>query len=146
MLRDLVSVGVSPTHGPAFAAPEALGPRLLIVHFGDRRLAALEAALVELGYEATVAATAEDALGAIARGPVPDVLLTTPAAGAGPRRGVGFARDCLARWPALRALYIDFVPRPLPEPPGPRECPLIAPFNADQLAAALAELWPGTPR
>ncbi len=116
-------------------------PWLLIVHHGDRRLAALEHVLSDLGYGAFVAAGAEEALAAIARGPVPDVLLTEHTPG-GPKRGIGFARECLARWPALRALYICFVPRADPDPPGARESVLAAPFNAEQLAAALATLWP----
>ncbi len=157
MLRDLIISESRPSGSPSPAV--ALGavevraerprPRLLIVHHGDGRLAALETVLSDLGYDAMLAATADDAVAAIARGPLPDVLLTTGqstvAHSNGPRRGVTFARDCLARWPALRALYVTFVPRLLPDARGARESLLIAPFNADQLATALAELWPGKP-
>jgi CheY-like chemotaxis protein len=151
MLRDLGSSNRRAQGTPDLGAPLAGGmlagaarrcrPRLLIVHHGDLRLAALEAVLGDLGYGATVAAGPDEALAAIARDPVPDVLLTAPTPG-GPRRGIAFARDCLARVPGLRALYISFVPRPAPELSGARESVLAAPFNADQFAAALAALWP----
>jgi CheY-like chemotaxis protein len=116
-------------------------PRLLIVHHGDPRLAALEDVLNDLGYGTTVVATADEAVAAITRGPLPDVLLTahTPT---GARRGVAFARECLARWPTLHALYVTFVPRAFPDMQGGREVVLAAPFNAKQLASALAKLWP----
>jgi len=114
-------------------------PILLIVHFGDPRLAALQGVLGDLGYVATAVATPEEAIAAMQRGPLPDVLLTAHTTSS-PRRGVGFARDCLARWPSLRTLYITFVPRPLAETPTRREVVLAAPFNAHQLADALAKL------
>ena len=117
-------------------------PRLLVVHHGDRRVAALEPVLADLGYRAAVVPGADDALGAIARGPMPDVLIV-PRNPSGPRRGLGFPRECLGRWPALRALYIMFLPRPTPDTLIGRERVLAAPFNAPQLAAALASLWPG---
>ena len=116
-------------------------PWLLIMHQGDLRLAALETVLCELGYGTTVAAGADEAAVAITRGPVPDVLLTTLIPG-NARRGIAFVRDCLARLPTLRALYITFVPRSAPLSLGLRESVLIAPFNAEQLAEALARLWP----
>jgi len=148
MLRDLV---ISETRPPQAASlgttsagsrAEYVRPRLLIVHYSDPRLAALEAVLTDLGYGATLAATSDEALAAMSRGPLPDVLLTTVQSNA-PRRGIAFARDCLAKWPALRAMYVTFVPRLLPDARCARERVLIAPFNADQFAAALAELWPG---
>ena len=149
MLRDLATAE-SPAQG---AAPLGAGatltvrrdrPRLLIVHHGDTRLAALEQVLGDLGYGAVVVATAEEAIAAIARGPQPDVLVTTRTTGSA-RRGVGFARECLARWPALRALYIRFIPSPVPDVLAGRERILAAPFNAEQIAAALAALWPAEP-
>lgn len=115
--------------------------RLLIVHHGDARLAALEDVLTDLGYSAMVAATADEALAAIARGPLPDVLLTTRAP-CSPRRGAVFPTECLARWPTLHTLYVSFVPRTFPDLPRGREIVLAAPFNAEQLAAALAQLRP----
>jgi hypothetical protein len=114
-------------------------PRLLIAHHGDKRLAALRAALVELDHDAALAATAEEAILAISRGPVPDVLLTNGVSTC-PRQGVLFARACIARWPSLRALYVTFLPQAAPMPERPRERSIIAPFNAEELAAALAEL------
>jgi CheY-like chemotaxis protein len=148
MLRDLVISEARPSHGAPLGTADAGSPagtprpRLLIVHHGDARLAALEAVLTDLGYDAALAATTDNALAAISHGPLPDVLLTTGQTN-GPHRGVAFARECLAKWPALRAVYVTFVPRPLPDARGAREHVLIAPFNADQLATALAELWPG---
>jgi CheY-like chemotaxis protein len=151
MLRDLAS-RASPANGvassgaalagvPVHAEAEAFAraPCLLIVHHGDPRLVALEVVLNDLGYATTVVASADEAVAAIARGPLPDVLLTAHTPG-GARRGVAFARECLARWPTLRTLYITFVPRGLPDLPDGREVVLAAPFNAEQLAAALAEL------
>lgn len=120
-------------------------PRLMVLHQGDHRLAALEHVLGDLGYRCSVVATPEDALAAIARGPLPDVLLTS-CSPHGPHCSSGFPRECLARWPALRALYvsfISFVPPAVPDLLGTRESALAAPFNAAQLAAALAALWPG---
>jgi CheY-like chemotaxis protein len=148
MLRDLVISETRPLQGASIGSANAASqaghprPRLLIVHHGDGRLAALEAVLIDLGYDATLAATGDDALAAISRGPLPDVLLTGGQPNT-PRRGVAFARDCLAKWPALRAMYVTFVPRLLPDARAAREHVLIAPFNADQLATALSELWPG---
>jgi CheY-like chemotaxis protein len=156
MLRDLVSrtgrANGGASAGAALAGaladadvePPDRAPCLLIVHHGDRRLAALEVVLADLGYDTTVAATADEAVAAIARGPLPDVLLTAHTPN-GARRGLAFARECLARWPTLRTLYITFVPRGLPDMPGGREVVLAAPFNAEQLAAALAELLPAVP-
>ena len=129
---------------PAVVAPRSGlrdRPRLLVVHHGDPRVAALEPVLADLGYRAAVVPGADDALGAIVRGPMPDVLIV-PRNPSGPRRGLGFPRECLGRWPALRALYIMFLPRPTPDNLIGRERVLEAPFNADQLAAALASLWP----
>jgi CheY-like chemotaxis protein len=151
MLHDLAGTDLGSLGGgsPRAHRAGAMGtvprrdrPRLLIVHHSDRRLAALQVVLGDLGYETAVAASAEEAASLLSRGPSVDVLLTTGSAGSA-RRGVGFARDCLARSPSLRVLYITFVPRPLPELPGEREALLIAPFNAEQLAGALAELWSG---
>jgi len=151
MLHDLLAAesrtqGTSPQGAaslgaavPAVARRER--PRLLIVHHGDPRLAALELVLNELGYGATVVGTAEEAINAIARGPMPDVLLTSRTSTSA-RRGLAFARDSLARWPALRALHISFIPRPIPDVLVGRERLLAAPFNAEQLADALAALWP----
>jgi CheY-like chemotaxis protein len=145
MLRDLVTVGMPAQDGAVVvvAAPKPLRerPRLLVVHNGDRRVAALESVLGEIGYRATVVAGPEEAIAAIARGPMPDVLIV-PRNPAGPRRGLAFPRECLSRWPSLRALYIMFIPRPVPDALVGRERVLAAPFNADQLAAALAALWP----
>jgi CheY-like chemotaxis protein len=110
----------------------------MIVHDGDPRLAMLEGVLADLGYHVAVAACPDEAVAAITRGPVPDVVLTIGGTG----HGTGFARECLARWPGLRALYITFVPTAEPEAPGARESLLAAPFNAAQLEAALTTLWP----
>ena len=116
-------------------------PRLLIVHHGDPRLAALEEVLSDLGYGVSVVATADEAVAAITRGPLPDVLLTAHTPN-GARRGVAFARECLARWPTLHTLYVTFVPRAFPDMPSGREVVLAAPFNAEQLAMALAQFRP----
>ena len=150
MLRELAISESRAPGGVTLGAPLSAGttveverrrPLLLIVHYGDPRLAMLERVLSDLGYRAVAAACPEEALAAIARGPVPDVLLTADAA-SGTRRATGFARECLAHWPGLRVLYIAFFPRAEPEAPGARESLLAAPFNAQQLEAALATLWP----
>jgi CheY-like chemotaxis protein len=141
MLCELVIAERPPPDSPPKGA-SGPSPRLLIVHNGDCRLAALEAVLSDLGYDAAMAANGEDAVAAIAHGPLPDVLLTIGQSNC-PRRGLAFARDCLARWPTLRAIYVSFLPRPLPDARSAREHVLIAPFNANQLAMALCELWPG---
>jgi CheY-like chemotaxis protein len=156
MLHDLAtrsgraSGGASPGAALAGAGVRAeadvqdRAPCLLIVHHGDPRLVALELVLNDMGYGTTVAASADEAVAAIARGPLPDVLLTAHTPN-GARRGIAFARECLARWPTLRTLYVTFVPRQLPDLPSGREVVLAAPFNAEQLAAAIAELWPAAP-
>ena len=145
MLRDLVTVENQAQGGASLGAAAAAArrdrPRLLIVHHGDPRLAALELVLGEFGYGAALVGTAEEAIAAIVRGPQPDVLLTARTTSSA-RRGFAFARECLARWPALRALYISFIPRPTPDVLAGRERVLAAPFNAEQLAAALTILWP----
>lgn len=143
MLRDLATVGTLAQGGALAPAPKPLRerPRLLVVHHGDRRVAALEPVLGDLGYRAIVVASGEDAIAAILRGPMPDVLITARDP-SGPRRGLAFPRECLARFPALRALYIMFLPRPVPDTLVGRERVLAAPFNADQLAGALNSLWP----
>jgi CheY-like chemotaxis protein len=150
MLHDLGNRSSRPQgagpQGAALAGVAAAGatqdyPRLLIVHHGDPRLAALKEVLNDLGYGTTVVATSDEAIAAITRGPMPDVLLIAHTPN-GARRGVAFARDCLARWPTLNTLYITFVPRAFPDMPSRREIVLAAPFNAEQLAAALAQFRP----
>ncbi len=109
------------------------------MHQGDPRLAALEQALGELGYGCTVVGTPEEAAATILHGPIPDVLLTACSPYSA-RRGLAFPRECLASWPALRALYFCFIPQRLPEMLEGRERVLAAPFNASELAAALDAL------
>jgi CheY-like chemotaxis protein len=144
MLRDLVSSNRRAQEGshPESAA-RALAhrerPRLLVMHQGDPRLAALEQVLGELGYRCTVVGTPEEVVATIQRGPAPDVLLTACSPYSA-RRGLAFPRECLARWPALRALYFCFIPQRLPEMLEGRERVLAAPFNASELTAALDAL------
>lgn len=130
----------SPLGSAALGLAHRTRPTLLVLHHGDPRLAALEHVLGDLGYHGDVAATPEEATSALGRAPTPDVLLTASSAGSA-RRGIGFARDCLGRFPALRALYVSFIPRQVPDLLAGRERVLAAPFNAEQLAAALGALW-----
>jgi hypothetical protein len=116
-------------------------PRLLVMHEGDRRLAALDDVLGDLGYRGTVVGTPDEVVAAILRGPPPDVLLAA-CRPRGAYRGLGFPRDCLSRWTALRALYICFIPQSLPNVLAGRERVLAAPFNERELGEALAALWP----
>ncbi len=139
---DIAPAYDSPAPVVGGLAPGRQFRRLLIVHHGDRRVAALEPLLAGIGYEASAAATAAEALAAMARGAVPDVLVNTDQ-GAPSRQGGGFVRDCLARWPALRALTVTFLPFPRALEPQGREALLAAPFDAAQLARALAALGPG---
>ena len=144
MLRNLVSSerrvqdgGPLGTAGITLASRER--PRLLVMHQGDPRLAALEPVLGDLGYRGSVVGTPDEVVTAIQRGPQPDVLLTVCSPYSA-RRGLVFPRECLARWPALRALYFCFIPQRLPELLPGRELVLAAPFNAAELADALAAL------
>jgi len=145
--RDAFSQGGGSAGATLVGAPDRSSgshdratPVLLIVHHGDPRLAALEGVVGDLGYTASVVAGADEAVAAMSRGPVPDVLLTAHSP-AGARRGSALNRECLARCPNLRTLYITFVPPMLQDVAGRREVVLSAPFNAGQLAAALAQLW-----
>jgi CheY-like chemotaxis protein len=146
MLRELGSTDRRAQNGSHRAGAVAMlapreRPRLLVMHEGDRRLAALEDVLGDLGYRGTVAGTPEEVIAAVLRGPQPDVLLTACSRHSA-RRSLAFPRECLARWPALRALYICFIPQRLPELLAGRERVLAAPFNERELATALATLWP----
>ncbi len=143
MLRELVTVERRKQDGGprggtavAFGGPER--PRLLIMHQGDPRLAALDQVLGDLGYHCSVVASPDDVVMTILRGDRPDVLLCACSPYSA-RRGLAFPRECLARWPWLRALYFCFIPQRLPELLG-RERVLAAPFNATELAGALAAL------
>jgi hypothetical protein len=146
MLRELGSterraLDEPTTRMAVTASPRRERPRLMLLNHGDPRLASLQNVLGDLGYRCGVATSAEDALTAIVHGPVPDVLLSIGTSH-GPHCNIAFSRECLARWPALRALYICFVPPRLPELLAGRESVLAAPFNAAELVAALAVVWP----
>lgn len=111
--------------------------RLLVVHNGDRRLAALEALLHDLSYDAVVLASADEARNLLDEEGPPDVLVTARHAGT-QMRGAVFARECLARYPLMQALYISWMPWSSTTPLGPRERVLQAPFTAAGLTAAIA--------
>jgi hypothetical protein len=111
--------------------------RLLVVHNGDSRLAALESLLSDLGYDAVVLAGVDEGRALLDREGPPDVLVTTHH-GAAARAGMVFARECLARFPNLRALYVAWLPWPSQPPLVPRERVLPAPFSAARLADAIA--------
>ena len=146
MLRDLASAktqaqAVTPLGAATVLADGQKRPRLLVVHHGDPRLEALGQAVGELGYPVAAVAEWNEAISALLGVPAPDVLVTAPNPAA-PLRDLAFPRECLARWPTLRALYVSFSPRLTPEALTGRERALAAPFNADQLSAALAALCP----
>src|ERR1700690_1358667 len=144
MLRELVSTerrtldGAPP--GAATVVPRDR-PRLLVMHQGDYRLRGPAHVPGGLGYRGSVLGTPEEVVAALARGPQPDVLLTacSPQGACG---DLAFPRECLARWPSLRALYVCFIPQQLPNLLVGRELVLAAPFNAQELAAAVNALWP----
>lgn len=111
--------------------------RLLLVHNGDRRLAALDRLLGELGYDAAVLATAEEARNWLDSEPPPDTLITTRDLEI-PLRGLVFGRECLARYPLLHAVYVTWIPWGAASQLVGRERVLAAPFTAAGLAAAIA--------
>jgi hypothetical protein len=113
--------------------------RLLVVHNNDRRLAALEGLLRDLGYAATTVASAEDARTLLDDEGPPDILITTRHAGT-QIRGPVFARECLARFPFMQALYVSWMPWSAATPLGPRERLLPAPFTAACLTSIIGSM------
>jgi hypothetical protein len=120
-------------------APRVRPARLLVVHGHDPRLAALGPLLRDLGYDASTLPAAEDARQHCDSGGPPDILVTARNGGS-PMRGSVFAHECLARYPALQALYVTWLPRTAAGPLGPRERLLAAPFSAACLTAAITAL------
>ena len=128
---------VRPGAAPTLPRPRAV--RLLVVHNNDRRLAALECLLRDLGYDAAVLATAEEARSVLdSEGPA-DILITARHAGS-QLCGPVFARECLARHRLMQALYISWMPWPATSPLGPRERVLAAPFTAAGLTSTIAAI------
>lgn len=116
-----------------------VGPlRLLVVHHGNCRLAALAALLNDMGDDATGFATSDEARAWLESGDPPDVLITMQPPG-GATGVMAFARECLARYDGLHVIYVAWLPSAAPHPLLAREHVLAAPFTANCLAAVIAD-------
>ncbi|MFB9972006.1 response regulator [Pseudoroseomonas cervicalis] len=120
-------------------APARRGAHLLLVEDEDRLRDRLAGALRRLGYAVTAVPDAPAALGALAEGAVPDLLLTDVVLPGG-MSGVGLARAMRASRPGLPVLLLSgFAMAP---PAGPDALPLLAkPCPLPLLERQLEACW-----
>jgi len=118
---------------PPWRAPPGL--RLLLLHHGIPRLAALAGVLLDEGFSLDAFADVEEARAAVDGPHPPSVLLTPP--GGRPMPGMVFARECLAVQPHLRVLYLTPLPWSAAVPLVGGERMLRVPCTVEELAGAL---------
>jgi hypothetical protein len=137
MLRELVECARDDAQACRTTSVRAgPGRRLLVLHHRRPRVVALARALAEAGYTILEAADDHDARSLIDGGGPPDALLTVAGRGQ-PMSGLVFGRECLARLPGLRVLYVTPLPWPSAVPLVCGERRLQIPFSGADLTAAL---------